>query len=168
MVESEESGLGPVDYIARTRDAYSSLGYEPYRWADNPESVPLVHPRKPLAESRVALVASGGIYRRGQVAFHHRDDTSHRRIPTDVDPAELRISHFAYDTTDAKADPNVVFPIEPLHRLVENGTIGSLTSHALTFMGGIYSQRRVHEELIPSLVADLDAMAPDLVLLVPV
>ena len=35
-------------------------------------------------------------------------------------------------------------------------------------MGGIYSQRRLREELIPAIQADLEAMDPDVVLLVPV
>ena len=160
--------LDVVDYIAQTKASYDRLGYESYRWADNSESVPLAAPGASLSSLRVALVASGGIYRTGQVAFHHRDDTSHRRIPTDVDVRELRTSHFAYDLTDARTDPNVVFPIEPLRALVSDREIGSLTTHALTFMGGIYSQRRVHEELIPALHQDLVAMAADVVLLVPV
>ncbi len=102
------------------------------------------------------------------MAFTHKDDTSHRRIPVDADLADLRISHFAYDTTDAKADANVVFPIDALRTLVADGVIGELAPTALTFMGGIYSQRRVHEELIPALTADLEEMAADVVLLVPV
>jgi D-proline reductase (dithiol) PrdB len=160
--------LEVVDYIAQTRAIYEELGYDAYRWAAESEPSALVIPEKPLRESKVALVASGGIYAVGQVAFHHRDDTSHRRIPTDVAAADLRISHFAYDKTDARADPNVVFPIDALRRLVADGEVGSLTSHALTFMGGIYSQRRLREELIPALTDELAAMEPDVVLLVPV
>jgi hypothetical protein len=52
--------------------------------------------------------------------------------------------------------------------MVETGTIGSLTSHALTFMGGIYSQRRLKEDLIPAITDEIAAMKPDVVLLVPV
>jgi len=81
---------------------------------------------------------------------------------------DLRISHFAYDTTDAKADPNVVLPVEALRALEADGTIGSLAPTGLTFMGGIYSQRKVTEGLIPALTDELREMAPDVVLLVPV
>jgi len=160
--------LNVIDYIAQTRASYDKLGYDAYRWAAEPEPSALVAPLKPLSESKVALVASGGIYEVGQAAFHHRDDTSIRRVSTDVEISDLRISHFAYDRTDARSDPNVVFPIDPLRDLVATGKIGSLTSHALTFMGGIYSQRRLREELIPELSSELSAMAPDVVLLVPV
>jgi D-proline reductase (dithiol) PrdB len=161
-------GLDAIDYIAQTRASYEQLGYDAYRWAAEPEPSAFVIPGKPLRDSRVALIASGGIYQLGQVAFHHRDDTSHRRIPFDVASSDLRVSHFAYDKTDARIDPNVVFPIDALRSLVADGKIGSLTSHALTFMGGIYSQRRLREELIPALTDEIEAMEPDVVLLVPV
>lgn len=160
--------LDVVDYIAQTKASYDQLGYDSYRWAENPEPSALAELSKPLSESRVALIASGGIYHLGQVAFHHRDDASYRRINTDVDVAELRTSHFAYDMTDARLDPNVVFPIDALRHLVTSGEIGSLTNHALTFMGGIYSQRRVREELLPAFEAEVSQMEADVVLLVPV
>jgi D-proline reductase (dithiol) PrdB len=158
----------PVDYLELTRATYERLGYDAYRWTHNPEPVPLASLAKPLSESRVALIASGGIYRVGQVAFTHKDDTSVRRIATDVNMDELRASHFAYDLTDARRDPNVVFPLEPLRGLVADGFIGSLTSHALTFMGGIYSQRRVSTELVPQIERELESMGADVALLVPV
>lgn len=160
--------LDVVDHIQQTRDSYAQLGYDAYRWAHEPEPAPFVAPSKPLSDSRVALIGSGGVYRVGQVAFHHKDDTSVRAIPTDTSAEQLRTSHFAYDMTSARIDPNVVFPLDPLRALVADGTIGELTSHALAFMGGIYSQRRLREELIPALVDQLAAMAPDVVLLVPV
>lgn len=162
------AALDVVDHIQQTRDSYSQLGYDSYRWAEIPEPPAFAAPRKPLRESRVAMIASGGVYQVGQVAFHHKDDTSYRRIPAAVDVGELRTSHFAYDMTDARIDPNIVFPIEPLRQLVRAGTIGSLSSHMLTFMGGIYSQRRLREELLPRLVDEIVAMEPDVVLLVPV
>ena len=168
MPLSPPDDMDVVDYIAQTQASYAQLGYDSYRWADEPEPSAFVIPEKPLSDSRVALVASGGIYKVGQVAFHHRDDTSHRRIPSDVDVADLRVSHFAYDKTDARIDPNVVFPIDALRRLSSEGEIGSLTSDALTFMGGIYSQRRLRDELMPALAEDLADMDPDVVLLVPV
>lgn len=158
----------PVDHLQQTRDSYSSLGYPEYRWANNPEPPAFVRPAKPLAKSSVAVIASGGIYRHGQIAFTHKDDVSFRAIPTDTPADELRITHFAYDQTNARKDPNVVLPLGALRAMVAAGEIGSLADDALTFMGGIYSQRRVHDELIPALVESIRAMEPDLVLLVPV
>jgi len=158
----------PAELDVVTRDSYSQLGYDSYRWAHEPEPSAFVHPTKPLAESKIALVASGGIYHQGQVAFHHKDDTSYRRIPTSTSAKDLRTSHFAYDMTSARVDPNVVFPLDALRSMEQSGTIGSLTTHALTFMGGIYSQRRLKEDLLPALADEITAMEPDVVLLVPV
>ncbi len=160
--------LDPVDYLAQTRATYTSLGYAEYRWAEIPDPPALVRPVRPASQARLALIASGGVYRHGQVAFTHKDDVSYRRIPSDVAVSDLRVTHFAYDQTDARRDPNVVFPIEALRRLVDEGRLGGLTSHALTFMGGIYSQRRLREHLIPHLVRDVHEMGADVVLLVPV
>ena len=168
MAFEAPADLDVVDYIAQTKASYDALGYDSYRWAENTEPAPLVKPAKPLHESRVVLIASGGIYRRGQIAFHHHDDTSFRRIPTDVDIDQLRTSHFAYDQSAARRDPNVVFPIGTLRRLVAEKTLGGLTRDALSFMGGIYSQRRLREDLLPRLVARVREMQADLALLVPV
>jgi len=158
----------PVEYIARIRDNYAKLGYKPYQWVINEEPPPWQPLRKPLSQCRLGLIASGGIYVTGQVAFHFKDDLSFRAIPKDVKTTDLRTAHFAYDQTDARQDPNVVFPIDTLRRLVQEGLIGALADHAYTFMGGIYSSRRVREELAPQLTARLLAEKVDVALLVPV
>lgn len=158
----------PIDYIALTRETYAGLGYRPYRWALNEDPPSWAALGKPLSEARLGLIASGGIYRHGQVAFTHRDDVTHREIPTDVDTSEVRVTHFAFDPAAARRDPNVVFPIDTLRSLVAEGTMGELAPLALTFMGGIYSQRRLASELIPVLVDRTLEMDVDAVLLVPV
>jgi D-proline reductase (dithiol) PrdB len=124
--------------------------------------------RNPISESRLGLVASGGIYVAGQVAFHYKDDTSFRSIPKDVKTSALRATHFAYNLSDARSDPNVVFPIDTMRRLTREGLIGDLARHFFTFMGGIYSARRVVEELAPKITAALLAEEVDALLLVPV
>jgi D-proline reductase (dithiol) PrdB len=158
----------PVAYMARLREKYATLGYPDYRWVCSDTPPPWQPLSKPLAACRLGLIASGGIYVTGQVAFHYKDDTSYRVIPTNVNTADLRATHFAYDLTDARRDPNVVFPLEPLHHLVTEGVIGALAEHAFTFMGGIYSARRVWEELAPPLTERLRAENVDILLLVPV
>jgi len=162
------SPLPPADYIAETRRLYSSLGYEPYRWAERPDPPPWAPIDRPLADCRVAVIASGGIYRAGQIAFHHRDDTSIRIIGRATPTEELRATHFAYDLTDARADANCVFPIDTLRDLAADGLIGGLAEELYTFMGGIYSTRKVEEIVAPQLVELVGGQAPDVVLLVPV
>ena len=158
----------PVDYIARTRAVYSSLGYPPYRWVANEPLATLTSTTKPQAEWRVGLVASGGIYAAGQVAFHHRDDFSYREIARDTPVKDLRTTHFAYDLADSRQDPNVVFPLEILRALAAEGVIGELGANAYTFMGGIYSAMKVRDVLAPALADRLVADAVDVALMVPV
>ena len=160
--------MEPVDYIPRIRDNYARLGYKAYSWVVNADTPPWAPLSKPLSRCRLGLAASGGIYATGQVAFHYKDDISFREIPADVDTKDLRATHFAYDLSDARKDPNVVFPIDPLRRLVREGFLGSLASRLYTFMGGIYSSRRVTEELAPRLTARFLEDGVDVVLLVPV
>ena len=160
--------MGPVDYIPRIRDNYARLGYKSYNWAVNRDTAPWAPLRKPLSQCRLGLVASGGIYAAGQVAFHYKDDTSLREIPTDIDTKELRATHFAYDLSNARTDPNVVFPIDTLRRLVREGFLGGLASRFHAFMGGIYSSRCVTEDLAPRLTTRFLEEGVDAVLLVPV
>lgn len=158
----------PVDYIARTRDMYTSLGYQPYSWVSSEDDPPLADLPKPLSECRLGLASSGGVYRVGQVAFHYKDDTTLRAIDTSVPTTELRVTHFAYDTTDARRDPNCVLPLDPLRSLVAQGRVGELAPTAFGFMGGVYSARRVREELAPRLARHMLAERIDAALLVPV
>ena len=160
--------LHPIDYIARTHAQYEHLGYPPYEWVHNEDQPPFVPVAKALSNARVGLIASGGIYRHGQVAFHYRDDFSYRVIASDTPIDELRATHFAYDLTDARADPNVVFPLQTLRDLVAHTRIGSLGANAYTFMGGIYSARKVRDVLAPALAERLLKDEVDVAILVPV
>jgi D-proline reductase (dithiol) PrdB len=170
MVElvAGRSDRPPADYIAETRRLYGQLGYDDYRWAERTDVPPWTPIERPLSDCRVMLVGSGGIYRRGQTAFHTRDDTSVRLIDATTPTSELRTAHFAYDQTDARVDPNCVFPLDTLRGLMADGVIAGLTDHAVAFMGGIYSVRRMEAETARHVLDQCHRQQPDLVLLVPV
>ena len=153
----------PVAYIPRTRELYSS--YTPYRWVVN-ESIPWTPLKKALRNSKIALMSSGGLIYRDQPRFH-REDASYRRIPKSASPADLNIWHFGYPTADAQSDPNCVFPLERLRELEGEKAIGELSDPAFSFMGGIYSARKVREELAPQIVEELRAAKVDAFYLVP-
>ncbi|HEY2773077.1 MAG TPA: glycine/sarcosine/betaine reductase selenoprotein B family protein [Candidatus Binatia bacterium] len=156
----------PVDYIARTRELYDPL--PPYRWTDNRgRPVPWTPLAKPVSACRVALVASGGVYVEGQQPFHFKDDTSIRIVPADTEVSRLRVAHFGYPTADAQRDPNCVFPIDRLRELRADGAIADIAPDAVTFMGGIYSQRRVEEELVPQVIDCIARQNVDLCYIVP-
>ena len=156
--------MSPIDYIPRTREMYAS--YLPYRWVVN-EDAPWTPLTSPVAESKVALLSTGGVHMEDQTPFHYKDDTSCYEISKDVDYSRLRVSHFGYLTDDAGADPNCVFPLERLRELEADGTIGELADPAYSLMGGIYSARRVRNEVVPMVVEQMLQRKVQLLVLVP-
>ncbi len=167
--ESAGRPADSVGYMERTRILYSSQ--PPYQWAVNDRkaaSIPWTPIGGVLEDKRVALISSGGVYRVDQEPFHFRNDLSHREIAIDTPPDELRVAHFGYDTTDAKRDPGCVLPLEALAELSKAGEIASVVDRALSFMGGIYSQRLVREVVAPRFRDIVISEQVDLVLLVPV
>lgn len=157
----------PVDYIPRTRELYAT--HEPYRWVESNTPPPFVGIDDDLAKATVLLVSSSGMFIGGeQEPFSLSDDSSIREIPSDVDARYLWPAHFGYKTARAEADPNTVFPLERLREMSADGAIGEIASHAITFMGGIYSHRRGGEELTPAVVESAQRTEANLALLVPV
>ena len=150
--------MSPVAYIPRTRELYSN--YPPYRWVvnDDPPWTPL---SKPLGQCRVALLTSGGVHHVDQPPFHFKEDTSIREIPTGTAMADLRVSHYGYRTEDASADPNCVFPLQPMRELGSEGLFGELVDPAYAIMGGVYSARRVKQELVPALMERFSRLRVD-------
>ena len=160
--------MGPVEYIKATVERYARLGHDPYRYFHAGKAPPWAAFRKPLSDSRIGVVATAGAYVKGQVAFHHKDDTSFRRIPKTAPLEDLRFSHVTeHYLGGARRDPNSVFPLEPLRRLEREGLIGALAEDLLSCMGGIYSQRRARDELAPALAGRFARQEVDAVLLVP-
>ena len=154
----------PVEYIPRTRELYAAYN-NPYRWVTN-DSVPWTPLKKPIAQSKIAMISSGGIMYRDQPRFH-REDASYRRIPKNATRADLNVWHFGYPTRDAQIDPNCVFPWERLKELEREKVIGELSDPCFSFMGGIYSARKVRDELAPQIADQLKRAHVDAFYLVP-
>ena len=157
-----------VEYIASITERYQQLGYDPYRWfkaEDPPAFAPLA---KPLSASRLGVLTTSGAYVVGQIAFYYKDDTSLRAIPKDTPSDQIHFSHITENyLTDPRKDPNCILPIEALREAEESGRIGEFGPEIFSCMGGVYSHRRVREEMIPELEARFKAQAVDAVLLVP-
>ena len=157
-----------VAYIDRITRHYEQLGYAPYRWyyADTPPAWTAL--RKPLDKIRLGMLSTAGAYVAGQRAFHYKDDTSLREIAHDTPSDQIRFSHITEGyLVGPRQDPDCILPLTALRRLVQDGMLGSLAERALSCMGGIYSQRRVREELVPAVAAAFTAQEVDAVLLVP-
>jgi D-proline reductase (dithiol) PrdB len=157
-----------VEYMRAIKERYERLGYQPYRWFVADTEPPWQPLAKPLNEVRLGMLSTSGAYALGQVAYHYKDDTSIREIPSDTDVRDLRFSHITENyLVDPKRDPNCIFPIGALQRLAGDGFIGQLADKLFSCMGGIYSQRRVREELAPTLLETFKQQSVDAALLVP-
>jgi D-proline reductase (dithiol) PrdB len=100
--------------------------FETTPWADGP----------PLAERRIALISTAGLHLKGETAYA-ADSGEYRIIPDDADMGELVMSHIStnFDRTGFYRDLNVVFPIDRLRELRDEGVIGSIASRHFAFMG---------------------------------
>lgn len=126
--------------------------------------------RRPLSESRVALVGSAGVHLDDQPAFHVETvagDPTFRLLPDDLDLSRLRFTHTHYDTASAQADPNVVFPLERLHEAVAAGRIGSASPMHIGMMGFNPDPTPIVEKTAPAVTEVLREAEVDVVVLVP-
>ena len=162
-----------IPYMARTRDYYRAIGYDtPYRWAHFVEA-PFQPLRKPLAQSRVAIVTTaapfdpargdqgpGAKYNGGAKFYSVYDgDTSRDH--------DLRISHIAYDRVHTTADDSGTwFPLPALRQLAAAGRIGEI---APRFYGAPTnrSHRVTLETDAPEILARCRADQVDVAILVP-
>jgi hypothetical protein len=163
----------PIPYLQRTRDYYSALGYtEPYRWAHYAE-VPFQLLRKPLAQSRVALVTTAAPYQAGKGdqgpgAPYNAAAKFYRVYSLDsAQDHDLRISHVTIDRDHTAAeDPGTWFPLPGLRRAASRGRIGSV---APRFHGAPTnrSHRATLEVDCPEIVERCQADGADAAILVP-
>lgn len=158
----------PVEYIKAITERYANLGYTPYRWYYAEEAPPFARLKKPIAESRLGVLSTSGAYVAGQVAYHYKDDTSTRAIPKSTPTENMRFSHITENyLVSSRKDPNCIVPLDALRRLESEGAIGEVADDLYSCMGGVYSQRRVREELIPDITARFTEQKIDAALLIP-
>ncbi len=134
------------------------------------ESVAWAPLRKPLAACAVALVSTAGVHLKNQPKhdlLNPHGDTSFREIPGNTRAQDLAVDHVHYDTTDANADPNCVFPIDRLRELVEMGIVGAIAPTHFGFMGFIPDGRLLRDTTAPVVAERLLAEGTDVVVLTP-
>ncbi len=137
------------------------------------DPVPWAPLKKPLKNSRAAVISSAGLVGRGQEPFDDSirgGDFGFREIPADTDVATLMDTHRSdlYDHTGIRQDPNLAFPLDRLRELVKSGRIGSLNRRHLSFMGSITAPGRLIKKTAPPAVRKLVEDGVDVALLVPV
>lgn len=137
------------------------------------DPVPWCPLKRPLKDSRLALVSSAGMALPGQAPFDEGirgGDYSFREIPGDSDPKQLTEHHRSesFDHSGLEQDPNLVFPIDRARELAARGRVGSINRRHLSFMGSITAPGRLVKETAPEAARLLVADEVDVALLVPV
>jgi D-proline reductase (dithiol) PrdB len=149
-----------TDFDDLGRDYYESMAMP--QFATTPWVVP-----KPVARSRVAIISTAGLQRRGDRPFSV-DSGDYRLLPGDSRAADLIMSHIStnFDRTGFQQDHNVVFPIDRLNELAAEGAVGSVASIHYSFMGATHPDKL--ERAAHQLAGLLKQDCVDAVLLVPV
>ena len=98
------------------------------------ESTPWVN-GPPLNQRRVAIITTAGLHKRTDRPFQMGQPDFYRVIPGDTKDKEIVMSHGAasFDRSGYQQDLNVVFPLERLHELADEGVIGSVADYHYSF-----------------------------------
>ena len=94
------------------------------------------HEAKPLDRCKVAIVTTAALHHEGKHGFEVGDGDSHyETLPTAL--RNLSLGHLSvnFDRGGFAADLNVVYPIDRLYELAEEGTIASVANNHYSFAG---------------------------------
>ena len=121
----------------------------------------------PLNERRIAIVSTAALNLRSDAVFQ-RNATDYRVIPGETDPADIVMSHVSvnFDRTGFQQDLNVCFPLQRLHEMAQDGTIGSVAAFHYTLSGAPHPTDL--EESARAIAKMMKADRVDTVLLVPI
>lgn len=87
----------------------------------------------PLAQARVAIVTTAGLRPDGHGTWNEGQGF----VALDARSRELTLAHVSinFDRSGLMADLNVAYPADRLDELARDGTIGSVATNHLSFMG---------------------------------
>lgn len=126
--------------------------------------VPYTPFTKRLEDASVCLVTTAAVRSKEDTPFNVEGDITFRVIGSDATAAQLTYDDTHYDHACVDADLNCVFPIDRLAELGHEGRIGGLAEKHFS-MGFSQALRELREKTIPRLVAEVEKVRPDIVLL---
>ena len=91
----------------------------------------------PLGERRVSIISTAGLHRKEDRPFTFDPGDHYRVIPGNIQANELVMSHVStnFDRSGFQRDWNVIFPLDRLRELQDQGVIGSIAEYHYSFMG---------------------------------
>ena len=139
--------------------------------------IPWAPVRRPLADSRVALLSTAGISMKGDAPFDMEGerrrptwgDPSWRRLRADARADDVEVNHLHIDTTYIQHDLNVALPLDRLRELADAGRVGDVAPTHYAIMGYQGNDTRALEaHSAPEIAAAMRSEEVDLAVLAPV
>jgi D-proline reductase (dithiol) PrdB len=99
--------------------------FESRPWVDGP----------PLNRRRIAMITTAGLHKRTDPPFQMGQPDFYRVLPAGTRGKEIVMSHGAasFDRSGYQRDLNVVFPLDRLQELANEGFIGSVADYHYSF-----------------------------------
>lgn len=128
--------------------------------------VPFTPYDRDLSDAVVTIASATGVHRSGQDPFPSEDpgDISYREIAGDTPNDDLRITHHHYDHAEADNDPNIVFPLQTLRELADEGFIKGVNDVHYS-LGFTTRLKELYEETYPEIANRIDRSKTKLVVL---
>ena len=122
-----------------------------------------------LSKASISIVTAAGVHGKDQEPFsigHDLGDLTYRVMDESVTGADVMVTHDHYDHTDADQDVNVVFPIDVLRGLADEGFIGGIARKHIGYMGYTMRLKDMYEQTAVQIADEIDkGSRADIVLL---
>jgi D-proline reductase (dithiol) PrdB len=133
------------------------------------KAIPYTPNEKPISEMTIAIVSTAGAHLKDQEPFNTDGDASYRLITGDAQTDQFTVTHGApkdhYNTDEPKKDINVIFPLDRLRELKEEGYIGGINNKHISMMGYAMRLKQILDETIPQIAKEISRSKADAVLL---
>ena len=122
----------------------------------------------PLTKRRVSIISTAGLHHRDDRPFTIMPGDLYRIIQGNIEASDLVMSHVSanFDRTGFQQDWNILFPLDRLRELSDQGIIGSVADFHYSFMGATDPMQM--ESTARDLAGILKKDKVDAVMLVPV
>lgn len=122
-----------------------------------------------LSKATISIVTAAGVHSKDQEPFNIGDDLgdlTYRVMDEAVTGASVMVTHDHYDHSDADSDVNVVFPIDILREMADEGFIGGIARKHIGYMGYTMRLKDMYEQTAPQIADEIDkGSRADIVLL---
>jgi len=138
-------------------------------------SIPWTPMSKPLNQTTIALVTSGGISLKSDPPFDMErekreplwGDRSFRMIPRETTEKDIDVNHLHINTSYVKRDINVILPLARIAEFEQGKIIGRLAATAYSFYGFQWQNTEFLSEAIEPISKKMKLEKVEAVLLTP-